>query len=201
MLRMNDDPHEELGAAHPGRDEGVHQHQSPCRLVGGGAWGRLRTGRAGTQGAAVSQAQQGAKGYREEVPGQSHGGEPSSDDAPDPALDGNAACGEKAAAAASFSATSGSSDWRRSRRPIFTTCGSRQRIGRFASAYNTLRRGRSRLGSGADPTHKAGPDTCAWIRCIKVSTMADRACTTSMPWIRLRNGRWSAAPRPSANGI
>src|SRR5437588_13133367 len=91
MLRMNDNPHEELGAADAGRDEGVCDDQSPGRLVAPGASAGLRTDRAGVARPAVSPVEQGAKRHCEEFPRQSDRSQPRADDSPDPALGRDAA--------------------------------------------------------------------------------------------------------------
>src|SRR5262252_9121200 len=96
MLRMNDHPHEELGAAELSRDEGICDHQPPRRLVRTRARGGLRIDRAGAESPAVPPVEQGTKGHREELPGQSHGSEPRPDDATDPALDRDQADREEA---------------------------------------------------------------------------------------------------------
>src|SRR5260370_18438508 len=86
MLRMNDNPHEEFGAAELGRDEGVCDDQSPRGLVCRGGRSDLRVHRTVAEGASVSPVEERTKGDREELPGQGHGLEPRASDSADPAL-------------------------------------------------------------------------------------------------------------------
>src|SRR5271165_3761917 len=88
---MNDNPHGKLGAADTSRDEGVCDDQSRDRLVGTGERFSVWADRAGTESADVPAIEQRSKRYCERVPGQGDGAEPRPDDAPDPAVDGNAA--------------------------------------------------------------------------------------------------------------
>src|SRR5690348_15753086 len=103
MLRMNDYPHEEFGAADSSRDEGVCDDQPPRGLVSSGGSSGLRVHRAGTEDVSVSPVEERAKGDREELPGQGHGLEPRASYPTDPALDPDAAYPEKAGPAPEFS--------------------------------------------------------------------------------------------------
>jgi hypothetical protein len=90
MLRMNEDPHEQFGRAHLGRDERVCDQQSRSELRGGRTGSCVRIRGAGFKAAAVSSAEQRAEGHRERFFGQDQRLESSATHSLDPALDGDA---------------------------------------------------------------------------------------------------------------
>jgi hypothetical protein len=96
---MNDNSHEQFGAAEPCRNGGVREDQPASELVGSGACGRLRVDRAGAEGASVPPAEQRTTRDRETLSGQSDRTEPGAVDATDPALDEDAADRAEAGAA------------------------------------------------------------------------------------------------------
>jgi len=95
---MNDNSHEQFGAADARRDGKIRNDQSTGDLVGSGAGVGLQTDRAGAEGAPVPATEQRATRDREALSSQDHRIEPSPTDATDPALDGYAADREKAGA-------------------------------------------------------------------------------------------------------
>src|SRR5665213_2114190 len=105
MLRMNDNPHEQSGATDAGRDGRVFDVEPACEGSGAGEGAGVPVYRAGIESPDVSSAEQRAEGYGQEVPGQSHRPEPGADDAPDSALDADAADREEACAAPELPAT------------------------------------------------------------------------------------------------
>src|ERR1035437_5066901 len=96
MLRMNDNSHEQFGAANARRDGRIRGDQSARDLVGSGAGVRLQAGRAGAEGTAIPSTEQRATRNREALSGEDHRFEPSPTHATDPALDGYAADRAKA---------------------------------------------------------------------------------------------------------
>jgi hypothetical protein len=102
MLRMNEHPYEQLGAAHVGREDRVRDEPSGRRRRGDGTGGGLWIHRAGAEAATIPAAAKGTERHGAPVPAQSHRPEPGADDSPDPALDGYAANRAEAGAAAEF---------------------------------------------------------------------------------------------------
>src|SRR5271165_2848610 len=131
MLRMNDNPHGQLRATDPGRDGRIPDDEPPRDMVGGGGRVRLRTDRAGAEGAPIPPVEQRAEGNRERFSGQGHHVESGADDAADSALDPDAADREEAGAPPPFSPAL---YFRRHRRAGGGGCGTRGSVGSRGAA-------------------------------------------------------------------
>src|ERR1035437_6574067 len=84
-------------------------------------------------------------------------------------------------ASSASSARQSTKSCRAFRFPTSTTCAVPRPIYGTGCACSTPNAVRCPLPSGANPTPKGSPATCAWIRYIRVSTMASRGCIISMP--------------------
>jgi hypothetical protein len=192
---MNDNSHEQFGAANARRDGRIRGGQSARDLVGSGTRICLQAGRAGAEGTAILSTEQRATRNREALSGEDHRFEPSPTDATDPAVRhlcqrawvvfGN----EKFQRLAGISASHiynlrRSAAYGKIRVRVAHTQGSKVSIGERRRPEPKGRPGYLRV----DTVHQGEHDGQA-------------GGITSMPSIRLRSGKWWAARRPSANGI
>src|ERR1017187_6741875 len=138
MLRMNDNPHEQSGAAGAGRDGRISDVESACEMGDDGEGVGVPVYRAGVESSTVSPAEQREEGDSKEVSGQSHGFEPRANDAVNSPLDGYAADRAEAGAAPDR------------RPPLYS--------GRCRVAGGTGRGARGSFGSGGTASLPAGVD-------------------------------------------
>src|ERR1700683_282342 len=210
ILLVNEDSHEEFGAAQSRRDGGVRPGQPEGDFVPRRSSSYLWFCGGSAQGPAVPALEPGPTRRDPTVPDEGQRIEPGADGAADRRLDEGAAGAEAAPptwscwpkgtpltrsypgrlrvvfwnASSRSSASHSTKRYRIFRFLTSTTYAIARPIGGAGCVCGTRKAVRCPSPNGANPTRKGSPATCVWIRYIRVSTMASRGCIISTPSTR-----------------